>query len=93
MITLVNLINMDVMNWTIYFSTIVMVVKSSELISSTWLVSWRMSVVPAWGMWPGSCNTSCALAFRLGESRPKGPALVEILYALSEITGWKSEIK
>ena len=70
-----------------------MVVKSSKLISSTWLVSWWISMAPAWGMWPGSCNTSYVLAFRLGESWPRGPALVEILYALSEITGWKSEIK
>ena len=47
----------------------------------------------AWGMWSGSCNTSYVLAFRLGESWLRGPAIVEILYALSEITGWKSEIK
>ena len=26
-------------------------------------------------------------------SKSRGPTLVEILYALAEITGWKSEIK
>ena len=67
-----------------------MVVKSSELISSTWLV---MSMASTWGMRPGSCNTNCVLAFRLGESWLRGPVLVEILYTLSEFTGWKSEIK
>ena len=44
-----------------------MVVKSSELILSTWLVSWRMSMAPAWGMWPESCNKSFVLCEGLAQ--------------------------